>query len=923
MAVRSLPDLYLPETPPAPYVPPQSTLSRPTATAINRASAQEVSLTLPGFDEVVPLIFGEARTTGLWLVRPYVASGNLRFAILWSWGEIEGVQAVYLNGQAVSSGHMTHYTGTSTQTVDSTLSGDIAGFADTYKDWAYTVFNIPPGTYTGLPTTAQIEAVVRGIKVNNPAGGGGTETASARYWRIRVTDSHSTDTIFTNFSEIQFRATVGGADQATGGTASASSVLSGNVSSRAFDDDNATQWISNSGEAGPQWIAYDFGDEVDVKEIYLRPGSNGTLAARGPRDFDVQYSSDGGSWTTLDTITGEAAWSASESRTYTLPDVAAPSKIYSANPARCAAAWATSTLFGPGDTITGLEACADRCDELVGGVEVRCEIGLVIDTPQTRDSLWDLFAAYGEFLWSDDGDQVLMVPDAPVDSVAVTVSRDDIVGNTLRLSGEPLSSSPTEVTVIYREPSGGAAQWVDRAASAQAAGVDVGIVTAIRSELRMTGVQRDSEAIRKATIRLRRLERPGRYAWQMYDSGIAFQRGDVVRLPDTRGMTGREVRILSAELVARGIYQITAEGYSASDYPDDYIPGNTTTVPVGGILPYIGAGAAPAGYADFSDANGRFMVGAGSTWARGATFGGTAYTISGNTSTAPNHGAGLPTYSDEQPFIGPSSASMPVYSNAGTHFHSYSVAQDRTPQYVQNRLIVKTGAPGDVPSNAGFWADGEVISAAYEALSVSLGRMQRAGASNTTGGSALSYNLSLGLSSDGAHSHFAANASGLSWQIDFTNIKFSHLFVGNHSHGTSIPVTLSIPRKKLAHYVAGSTFEIVPGAIIGYNGDGALPAGWYNADGSNGTIDTRDYWIERSSPADAGATIAGTRQVTWSGTTALGGQHSHKGSQTNIGRIMSGQIHDTGDAHAHTVSGAVPYDPPSYAMRFIQYTGAV
>src|SRR5690606_24331090 len=63
---------------------------------------------------------------------------------------------------------MTHYDGTDSQTVDSTLSAAIAGFADAYTGWAYTVFVVPTGTITGFPQTARIEAVVRGRLVFDP-----------------------------------------------------------------------------------------------------------------------------------------------------------------------------------------------------------------------------------------------------------------------------------------------------------------------------------------------------------------------------------------------------------------------------------------------------------------------------------------------------------------------------------------------------------------------------------------------------------------------------------------------------------------------------------------------------------------------------------------------------------------------------------
>jgi hypothetical protein len=763
-----LPDLFVV---PPPYVPPTQSLSRPTATAINRASetSPEYVLTVSGFNQIIPVIYGEDRVSGQYLVKPRIYSGDFLCAIAWSWGEIEGVQSLYINGAVAPGGvTLTHYTGTEAQTADATLSAAIAGFNDAYTGIAYTVIRIPTGTVTGFPQTARIEAVVRGRKV-------------------------------------------------------------------------------------------------------------------------------------LDPRTSTTAWSR--------------------NPALCMRDFITSTRYGPGLEFYGTDEVADRCDSLVGGVEVRSQMGLTIGTPLNLDAICDLFSAYAECLWTYDDEGVLVVPDAPVDEMQFALTTDDIVGDTLRLVGEPLNSAPTMIAVTYRESSGGAAQWPEEVEIQELPGVSTGDVPEIRSDLYMPGIRRDTEAARKGLSRIRRLAYPGRYAWQAFDDGIKFQRGDVGTLPDTRGMVGRQVRIMSIEMVSAGIYQITAEQYDPAIYPEDFVPGSTTTIPVGGIVPTLDS-TAPAGWDFFTAADGRFLFGAGGDRARGATWGATTFTVSGSTNTRSNHGAGTPTFPTQAT---PAGTGVFLYSSvtdsAGSHSHSFSVAQDRTPLYVQTKLIVKTGTPDELPANAGFWADGEIISAAFSALNTNLGRMIRSGTSGT-GGASLTYTLSLGLSSDGAHDHFTTIIQ-CGDAVDFSNQVFDPVAVGNHTHATSIPVAISLPRKKLAHYVASGTAPIEVGGIIGFNGDGSLPPGWYNCDGTNGTPDLTDFWVERSAPADAGAAISGDKTASWSGTTGSGGQHNHKGAEQIITRTTRIAYHDDAEAHTHTVSGSVAYEPPSYAMRFIQYTGVI
>ena len=139
-------------------------LSRPRASEVNKFEQENRStVTLSGLNKPIPVVYGECRLQGLYLVRPIVSSGDLVFAIAWSEGPCEGVQDIYINDEDVPVGvTMTHYDGDSGQGVDPTLASAIPGFADTYDNICYTVFSIAPTSgVTGFP---RIEAVLRGIK---------------------------------------------------------------------------------------------------------------------------------------------------------------------------------------------------------------------------------------------------------------------------------------------------------------------------------------------------------------------------------------------------------------------------------------------------------------------------------------------------------------------------------------------------------------------------------------------------------------------------------------------------------------------------------------------------------------------------------------------------------------------------------------
>jgi hypothetical protein len=157
-------------------------------------------------------------------------------------------------------------------------------------------------------------------KFVNPAytepGYTGSPWGSYTHWRYygRVTDGGA----FFSSAEIEWRATPGGADQATGGSSFSGGDFSGSFDHpRAFDNNNATLWAS----AGTNtYIGYGHGSAVSVGQVAIR--SRQDSAANGsPRDFIVQFStSSGGPWTTAWVVTGSTGWGLGETRTFTDPN---------------------------------------------------------------------------------------------------------------------------------------------------------------------------------------------------------------------------------------------------------------------------------------------------------------------------------------------------------------------------------------------------------------------------------------------------------------------------------------------------------------------------------------------------------------------------------------------------------------------------
>lgn len=155
--------------------------------------------------------------------------------------------------------------------------------------------------------------------------GGGGGGGAARYWRIYVTANNGDG--FLSMNEVELRLTAGGADQASGGTASASSSYFGDNGNRAFDNNttDVNSWVT-SWAGGPEWLRYDFGAGNDkaIAEVAIWPEST-TSYTRAPKDFKIQSSADGSTWTdaaTYATITGWSSFGAGGGgiyRTFSVP----------------------------------------------------------------------------------------------------------------------------------------------------------------------------------------------------------------------------------------------------------------------------------------------------------------------------------------------------------------------------------------------------------------------------------------------------------------------------------------------------------------------------------------------------------------------------------------------------------------------------
>lgn len=143
--------------------------------------------------------------------------------------------------------------------------------------------------------------------------------AAHQYWRLKFNDGSPQGSInnglYVNIATLELRATVGGADQCTGGTATASSQYSGQSPSLAFDGNTGTYWESSSAPDAPKFLKYAFASAVSVAQYKIRTGP---FSGEHPRHWDLQWSDDNSTWNDAHTIRDEADWTAGEERLYAI-----------------------------------------------------------------------------------------------------------------------------------------------------------------------------------------------------------------------------------------------------------------------------------------------------------------------------------------------------------------------------------------------------------------------------------------------------------------------------------------------------------------------------------------------------------------------------------------------------------------------------
>jgi len=321
-------------------------------------------------------------------------------------------------------------------------------------------------------------------------------------------------------------------------------------------------------------------------------------------------------------------------------------------------------------------------------------------------------------------------------------------------------------------------------------------------------------------------------------------------------------------------------------------------VPPGLIVPYNGT-TAPAGWSLFTAADNKFIVGAGGAYAVKSTGGGASITAS-STSAGAHSGPVFKT--------GIGFGSARGMNVAGSHSHLVSF--NYTPPYYGLTLIKANTELNRLPSKSIVFSDKTLPLSRFTNGDGKLFLAHSvigAGGSNLIGATT--------SSSAGNHVHgdkeYSVYSSGPNWNI-ISSVA--------HTHSTeTFTITPNLKRALLSAWTnASKDFGLEPGMYAFYESL-TPPDGWALCDGTNDTLDLRDYFIEFGNENNHG-TKTGNGTIYMPNITLASITWRHRHSQNTVyGSSGAVTYHDFADAvHSHTIPASSPtFLPPYYALSII------
>lgn len=338
--------------------------------------------------------------------------------------------------------------------------------------------------------------------------------------------------------------------------------------------------------------------------------------------------------------------------------------------------------------------------------------------------------------------------------------------------------------------------------------------------------------------------------------------------------------------------------------------GGGIEAPVGLIIP-LASSTVPSGWTAFSSADGRLIVGAGSSYGAGATGGSASASLSGSMSNTGSHtGSNNNNMADRSGAQNSGSSKGESSYPAGAHSHNFSGTASAQDVYKDFRLIKNVSAK-KIAANGLLLGVSSL--AGLTNTETSTNRFLRANSSYGGTGGSSSLSGSGTAASAGGHIHayrfYSGPASSVSRSVS----------AGAHSHNVAFSGTLNTKRIYVSAWTnAASEFDLVAGGIAMWE-SATPPDGWNICNGANGTPDMRDYFVRIGTTANHGS-VSGNNSVSWAASTSNYGSHSHVGP--SVGAYQTSGSHNSYSwNHTHNASGSTTVTQPYYALYFIRFAG--
>jgi len=350
-------------------------------------------------------------------------------------------------------------------------------------------------------------------------------------------------------------------------------------------------------------------------------------------------------------------------------------------------------------------------------------------------------------------------------------------------------------------------------------------------------------------------------------------------------------------------------------------------LPIGLIVP-LNDTTVPTGWEAFDSANGRLIMGAGGSYAPttsgGHTLPRSMGNLGGNSTYAGNHtGSANLTH-----FAGLSSGSgytsiKELYGpyTRGDHYHSGGNVTLTQIDKNEFKLIRSTVEHDKLPVNAGVFS---ASSLASHGMSVINANNKMFGANTTTGQTTKAGTVAM--STTGSHNHLGNQSNILANYNGSPSYITSFQDSGNHSSTENL-TNISPNHKRLLLSLWASASEQIEAAegMIAMWESLTPPEGWVLCNGSNGTPDLRDNYIQNCASGSENTTSQGNNQITcgYGGTLTHNVSHTHYNSQYWFSQDMTRKYfyhHTYSWSHNHSFGATnqtFSFLPAYYALSFI------